>query len=279
MQISNTIKIDGNIFFKLNIRGVRYIKLIPCYDVEHGIVLKMTIPSDANTVLDKSWIKISLDHNNELFEFNCPSFLHKYKNSSIAVYEDAFPSVGEVCRIRKAGSDFSLIKHLIKIPRKSIYEPYFSVDGKFHISLAYVRNNFPVSVKKNPYVKLSNIDNIVINRETMVYVFSERNLNKNEIAFKLNRSDYELVTRPISYLSKIVGPSLERFKYKKYSSKNDVMIIYLKERKYARPEQRVRRPVCGIRQRAIRVRRARNAGQRTEAIDRGKTIFFDFQRG
>lgn len=235
MEIGNTITIEGNIFFKVNIRGVKFIKLVPCYDVEHGVVLKMMCPSVTNTTLDKSWIKIEIDDNNELFKFRCPAFLTGNISAHFDVYEDAFPSPCEICRIRKISSDFSNIKHLIKIPRKNIYEPYFSKNGKLHISMAYIRNNFIHNVKKCPCVKFSNIQHAVINKEITVYVFSERNLDKNEIFFKLIQSEYELATRPINSLIKELGNKISNFKYKKFSKpSDDTMIIHMREGNSAR---------------------------------------------
>ena len=253
MEINNTIIIEGNIFFKVNMRGIKFIKLIPCYDVEHGVVLKMICPPDSSTVLDKSWINIEIDSNNEVFKFRCPAFLSGNIPSPISVYEDSLH--GEICRIRKIGSDFSNIKHLIKIPRKAIYEPNFSSDGKFHISLAYVRNNFINEAKKNPCAKFSNIELAVINKEIMVYVFSERNLDKNEVAFKLTRSDYELSTRPINSLVKSLGKKIANFRYQKFSTQNDVMSMHMKEGKiHAGHKPRIGRLVCGIRERVRGVR-------------------------
>ncbi|HUT44505.1 MAG TPA: hypothetical protein VMW95_09225, partial [Desulfobacterales bacterium] len=186
MKISNTITVSGNIFYKINIQYVRHIKLIPCYDIEYGVVIKMIAPPQTSSVLDKSWMAIDADVNNELFRFRCPSFLLGYIGRNAEEYEDRFPSTGEICRIRLIGGDFIGLKDMIKVPRKISYHPYFSKDGRIHISFAYIRKYFPKFLKKNLYVSPASTTQTmaVINKEIVVFVLSGTDLDKDEYAAK-----------------------------------------------------------------------------------------------
>lgn len=278
-QILNTITIGDNIFFKAKIRGVNYVKLIPCYDVEHGIVMRIMMPTEHTETLDKGWIKLEYSSPHDVFRFSCPSFLKKYKGAKIETYEDSFPIPGELCRVRMLTGDFSNIRHLIKVPRGVKYKPFFSKDGRFHVSLAFVRNNFPASVKKGPYVQVSSVDNAVINHEIMVSVFSGKYLSKGEIAFRLKRYEHELVTPPIKVLLTPLEDRLANFKFKKRENTEHVTAIYtVEEIKRESNKRGIGRRVPSLRQRAIRARRQRDASRRAEEEYRRKAGLLDFKR-
>lgn len=258
-KILNTITIEGNIFFKAKIRGVRYIKLVPCYDVQYGIVMRMMLPTEHTETLDKAWIKLEYSSCNDLMRFNCPAFLKKYKGESFDLFEDDFTIPGELCKIRKGKGDFSKIKHLIKVPKKIQYKPFFTRDGRFHVSLAYVRNNFLKGIKDNPYVKVSLVDDAVINHKIVVSIFSGRYLEKGQLAFKMKRYEHELVTPPISVLFKVLGKRIANFKYHEPDWFNGQVIIHTKEETQSeRCGQRTGRRVLSLRQRVVRAGRQRN---------------------
>jgi len=280
MEILNTITIDGNIFFKANMQRVKYVKLIPCYDVEHGVVIRVMTPTAHVDTLDKSWLKVEFSSANDLLRFNCPAFLkRKYKGSAIETYEDELAIPGELCKIKKVRNSFEKIKGLVISPKRVRYEPRFSKDGKLHISLAYARNNFTDSAKKEPYVQVtSSVDNVVINREIVVSVFSGRYLTSGELAFKLKRYEHEFVTPPINVLIKVLGSKISNFKYKKHDNVENITKIYIEEIKSERCIKRTRRRVLGIRERAQRTRGERNASVRVEEKHRREKRILDFKR-
>jgi len=278
-EILNTITFEGNIFFKANIKGIQYIKLTPCYDVEHGIVLKAITPGINDVTLDKKWLKLEYSKANELFRINCPSFLKQYHGSRVVVYEDCYDSTNELCRIRREKSDFSKIKHLVKIPKSIKYKPFFSNNARLHISLSYVRNNFPSSVKNNPYIMVSLIDKNVINHNIVVSIFSGSDLRKGELAFKLKRYEHELATPPIRILQKHLNNRIQNFIYQKYEWAKDMLLIHLREEFIIeRRNKRTRRRVSSLRKRAQRARRQGDANRGAEAEYRRQKRIVNFKR-
>ena len=278
-EILNTITIDGNIFFKANIHGIKYVKLIPCYDVEYGIVISMIAPTVHMETLDKSWLKIEFSSAHDMFRFNCPAFLQKYKGLAIESYEDEFAAPGELCKIRRASGDFAGMRHLIPTC-KATRHPWFSKDARLHISLAYVRKYFTESAKKEPYVQVvSSVDDTVINREIVVSVFSGKYLVKGELAFKLKRYEHELVTPPINVLLKVLKGNAFNFKYQKHVNVENITTIHIiEEIKSERCVKGTRRRVLGVRERAQRARRKRNASLGIEAKHRREKGILDFKR-
>lgn len=278
MKILNTISFQGNIFFKVHSKGALYAKLVPTYDVEYGMVVKLVIPTNHTTYLDKSWIKIHYNEDEEKFRINCPSFLVKYKGVEIHQYEDEFYSAGEVCRIRRVKGDFSKCDNILRIPRRAKYEPHFEKDGRFHISLAFIRNNFPDFLKKDPYIQVSLVNQAVINHEILVTVFSGADLIKGEIAFKLKKYEYEMATPPVHLLLNHLKNQIKSFQYVSHHKGNRFLVIHTKRaQNNERRKQGTGRCVPGIRERAIRARRERDAGLRVEKELRRKKVILDFK--
>lgn len=223
--------IQGNIFFKANIRGATFIKLFPAYDAEHGVILKAMMPHHLTTSLDKSWIKMEYDRGNELFRFRCPQFLKHYLGESVVIYEDALPCPGELFRIKKVVNNFSIFKPMLKVPRKVHYDPRFSKDGRLHFSLPFVKNNFPLNVIREPLLSTGALlPEDVTKGKIQVYIISGKDLVENEYVFRFNKTEHELITTPIYPILKMVGGRIERFKYKKREIKGDTVVIHAEYR-------------------------------------------------
>lgn len=279
MRIHSSITIEAPIFFKAQAKGAEFIKLVPSYDIEYGIVLKMIIPTEHVITLDKGWIRIEYNDDMETFRFRTPSSLLKYFGAEIIVYEDEFRVAGEICRIRRVRGDFSKINHLIKLPKIASYHPYFTKDGRFHISFAFMRNHFPEHLKKDPYIQASLVDQAVINHEILVTVFSGKDLVQGERAFKLKRYEYEMVTPPIHILFQHLGKRISGFHYNSHMVGNSLLVIYTKEvQSHEGCQQRTGRRVPGIRERVVRARRKRAGTLRFEEELRRKKILLDFKR-
>ena len=281
MDISSTIVASGIAFRDFKKHRFDYIKLIPCYDLEYGIVIKMLRPSRYCAVLDKSWIKISPDENNEIFRFRCPSLLFGYLGAKADEYSDAFPDTDEILRLKIPDSGFSELKNQVTIPRKQGYYPYMSSDGKLHVSLAYARNVFPESLRKNIYVSCASTTrtSVVIHREIVVQVICGASLDHGEYAFKLIRKNQEFVSRPLRPILQFVGKYITRFTYGNCMPKTNSLIIYFREcYHHARCKQRTGRHICRTSQRKSRTRRVYHEDGGAGTFDGGKDKILDFKR-
>jgi len=252
MRVENVISISGNIFFKIRLHGVAAIKLIPTCDAKHGIVLKMIEPERSAVVLDKKWIKINKGP--ESFSFRCPSFLSACLGTEIEIYEDEFE--GGICCICDPKNHFNVLKNSVK-PLRLQYEPSFSSDGKIIMSFAYARDH--LSVKKDLYAS-GNIEDI---SNIQVQIFGGGKLIPNEYASKLIKLEHEFISKPLLNMPE----NIDCFKYKNCFSNNSILTIRM-GKAYEGHGHGNGRCVSGIRQRAIRVRRIRDAAERTTPFNR-----------
>jgi len=281
MKISNMITVKGTVFEKIILHNTKYIKIIPCYDIEHGIVLKIIEPPYNTLVLGKSWISITVDRNNELFRFRCPSFLFDYKGADVQEYEDCYPSIGEICRLKLINGNFSKLRKMVHIPRSITYNPKILKDGKIHISFAYIRNKFPPSLRKDLYISTApTTQNSIDNKEIILQVLKSSDLDINEKVYKMSKAEFGFISRPLTNIYGLVGKEMENFNYKKGLFVNDVFMIYFRKarRGNERSKSRTGQSISGIRKRAIRARRIRNENRRAGTINGGKNKIFDFQR-
>ena len=254
-KIRSTITVGGSICFKAKTNGIEYVKLVPYYDIEYGVILKMVYPTDLTITLDKSWMWLRYSNSDDAFRVVCPKFLKKYKGATIEFYEDEYAEPNELCRARCVTRSLALIGHLIEIPKGMKYNPGFSLDGRMHISLAYVRNNFPNNARRDPCMQA-----LVINQAIIVLIVSERLLDKDDIFLKLTKGEHEFVSPPVKEISELLKESIIKFKYFKHKRTENSIVIHIKgEVLCERRDRRVERRVLSLRERARRVRRQRTA--------------------
>lgn len=228
MEILNIITLDYNMYIKITTYGVNFIKLIPAYDLDLGVILKIIFPEKEQIVLDKKWMKLMINHNRETVRFYCPSFLRRSIGDEVYIYSDPFAKDNEIGRI---SGNFNYLKNLVCIPKRRIKNPYFSKDGKLRIPFVYMKKKFPGHLYYDLYASEGiTLQKDVINGIIKVIIFKGDSLVEGENASSFDYGEYEIISHPFCSLLEMTD-NINHFLLKKVICNDKNIIIYFKERK------------------------------------------------